>query len=127
MCLSGDVTALNNSQWKVIDEGIAFYKKIAPVIKEGKTYFYGENISSYRHPNGWQAILRENKDLGEAVVIIHGFNQAKGKTISITIPNEYEIKHCYSFRDEKIDYNNRHLKYTFPDDMYAIALYLTKK
>lgn len=127
MCISGDVTALNNSQWKVIDEGIAFYKKIAPVIKEGKTYFYGENISSYRHPNGWQAILRENKDLDEAVVIIHGFNQAKGKTISITIPNEYEIKHCYSFRDEKIDYNNGHLKYTFPDDMYAIALYLTKK
>ena len=127
MCISGDVTSLNNSQWKVIDEGIAFYKKIAPVIKEGKTYFYGENISSYRHPNGWQAILRENKDLGEAFVIIHGFNQAKGKTISITIPNEYEIKHCYSFRDEKIDYNNGYLKYTFPDDMYAIALYLTKK
>ena len=34
MCLSGDVTDLSQSQWEVIDKGIAFYKRIAPIIKE---------------------------------------------------------------------------------------------
>ena len=32
MCISGDVTELSDAQWQVIENGIAFYKKIAPII-----------------------------------------------------------------------------------------------
>ena len=43
MCLSGDVTELTEAQWKVIDDGMAFYKKIAPIIRKGYTYHVSPN------------------------------------------------------------------------------------
>lgn len=39
MCFSGDVTELSCEQWKAIEDGMAFYKEIAPVIRDGFSYF----------------------------------------------------------------------------------------
>ena len=61
MCLSGDVLDLEKEKWDLIDRGIAFYKKISPIIRNGYTYRYGNEISSYRNPEGWQGILRIGK------------------------------------------------------------------
>lgn len=36
VCLSGHVTELTAEQWKTIEDGIAFYKAAAPVIKAGQ-------------------------------------------------------------------------------------------
>ncbi|MCD7744398.1 MAG: alpha-galactosidase [Lachnospiraceae bacterium] len=58
MCLSGDVTELSRAQWQVIDNGIAFYKKLVPVIRSGQSYLYGPHQRSFRHPEGWQALVR---------------------------------------------------------------------
>ncbi len=126
MCISGDVCLLSNSQWKVIDEGISFYKTIAPIIKEGKTRFYGNKIGSYRHPKGWQAIYRESLDEKEAYILIHGFNQAKGVKVQLDVNCEYQIDKYYSFQDENILFSKGILEYTIPDDMYAICVYLKK-
>ncbi len=127
MCISGDVCLLSNSQWKVIDDGISFYKKIAPIIKDGKTYFYGSKIGSYRHPKGWQAIVRESLDLKEAYVVIHGFNQAKGEKVCLNLSKDYDLADCYSFQTENISFNTGRLEYVIPDDMYAICVYFKKK
>ncbi|MCR4656209.1 MAG: alpha-galactosidase, partial [Lachnospiraceae bacterium] len=62
MCLSGDVLSLSDKQWEMIDRGIAFYRKLVPVIKKGKTVFHGPKVCSYRHPKGWQGIFRESGD-----------------------------------------------------------------
>ena len=39
--LSGDVTHLSDEQWAVIDQGIQFYKKAAPIIKNGVSHMGG--------------------------------------------------------------------------------------
>lgn len=52
-------------QWDAIDRGIAFFYKIAPVIKSGISFRFGSKIKSARHPKGWQAVIRVGKD-GEA-------------------------------------------------------------
>lgn len=127
MCISGDVCLLSNSQWKVIDDGISFYKKIASIIKDGKTYFYGSKIGSYRHPKGWQAIVRESLEMKEAYVVIHGFNQAKGEKVCLDLSKDYDLADCYSFQTENISFNTGRLEYVIPDDMYAICLYFKKK
>ncbi|MBE5914972.1 MAG: alpha-galactosidase [Pseudobutyrivibrio ruminis] len=127
MCLSGDVCSLDELQWKVIDEGISFYKKIASIIKDGKTYFYGSKIGSYRHPKGWQAIVRESLEMKEAYVVIHGFNQAKGEKVCLDLSKDYDLADCYSFQTENISFNTGRLEYVIPDDMYAICLYFKKK
>ena len=72
MCISGDVWQLNKEQWAVIDNGIAFYKKIASVIKRGQSYHFGTEIKSIRHPDGWQAVLRIG-DNGKAYIVLHTF------------------------------------------------------
>ncbi len=126
MCISGDVCNLTDSQWKVIDDGISFYEKIAPIIKEGKTYYYGPKISSYRHPKGWQAIVRESLDKRSAYVVIHGFNQAKGEKVYLDIDSDYELTDYYSFQSENISIKKGRLEYEIPEDMYATCAYLKK-
>ncbi|WP_400243045.1 glycoside hydrolase family 36 protein [Niallia sp. JL1B1071] len=48
MCLSGDIHNLSKEQWEAIDKGIEFYKKIASILKNGKSYRYGNDTLSYR-------------------------------------------------------------------------------
>ena len=130
MCISGDVCELDSSQWDVIDRGMIFYQKIASIIKEGYTSFYGPVIESYRHPKGWQAVLRkgtvkENSD--NAFLLIHGFNEIAGNDIEIELPYEYEMVDYYSYCDENILLNGRKLNYSFHDDMQAVCIMLNRK
>jgi alpha-galactosidase len=127
MCISGDVWLLSDEQWRVIDEGIAFYKKVAPIIKHGKTHFFGPGITSYRHPKGWQGILREDDESGRAYIVLHGFNDACGGNISIPTPEGYEIRDVYSYKKEELSMSDGQVRYTFDEDMKAIAVYLEKQ
>ena len=58
MCLSGDVTELTDAQWQLIDGAVSFYRRIAPVIKDGFSYFHNHRGASDRRLTGWQALLR---------------------------------------------------------------------
>lgn len=124
MCLSGDVWLLDNEQWELIDKGMAFYKRIAPVIKDGRTFFYGSDIKSYRHPEGIQVIFRESVKRDKAYIVMHSFNNASGTDIEIRLPSGYEIKEVYSYEDETIQIKDGRLKYCFREDMHALGLYL---
>ena len=125
MCISGDVWRLSEEQWKVIDDGIDFYKKIASVIKKGFTTRYGTEISSYRHPKGWQGILRVGED-GKAFALFHGFLEAAGTEVSIPVPEGYRISEIYSYETEKIRLEDGRLYLRLTEDMKAVAVLLEK-
>ncbi len=76
MCVSGDVTDLDEQQWKCIGEGISFYKNASSVILKGRSNIYPAWGSSMRHPRGFQVVVRkgEEKDL----IVIHTFEGFKG-------------------------------------------------
>jgi len=127
MCLSGDVTELSKEQWQLIDDAMAFYRKIAPSIRKGYTTFYGSTITSYRHLEGWQGILREGTD-GEAFAVLHMFN-GKLERMEMELPAEYEIEGVYAAHT--IDSNNMWTEgnklYYMPDDnMQAAAVRLRR-
>ncbi len=87
MCLSGDVTKLTDAQWDVIDRGIAFYKKAAPVIKDGYSRLYGPKVVSWRHPKGWQCLVRteggvEHERKDGLLAVFHSFNGEHGSAPS---------------------------------------------
>lgn len=71
MCLSGDVLDLDEGQLGFLKEAIDLYKRAAPVIRKGTSRFCGRIGSSWRHPTGWQGIIRATAELG--VVIVHTF------------------------------------------------------
>ncbi len=74
MCLSGDLTKLSVEQWKKVDEGIGFYRAVRHVIRDGVSSFRGEISASWRHPEGWQAVVRRaGKD---TLIVIHTFDRA---------------------------------------------------
>lgn len=127
MCLSGEVNELTEEQWETVDKGVAFYKRLVPVIKKGKTFFFGPKITSYRALNGWQGVFRENADETKAFVLLHGFNRAAGVAVKIPVPDGYEIKDIYSYKDEEIVISNGALEYTFDEDMKALCVYLEKR
>ena len=73
MCLSGDIHHLSEEQWAHVDKGIAFYRSVSPIIQHGTSAIHQHLSSqSWRHPEGWQAVIRTSKD-GQALIVIHTF------------------------------------------------------
>lgn len=90
MCFSGDVTELTDEQWNCIDNGIAFYKAVAPIIKNGYTFFDDHKGLSDKKLSGYQAYIREATDpkldttgTKEALVTVHMYDVEED---CITIP-----------------------------------------
>jgi alpha-galactosidase len=74
MCLSGGIAKLSGESWQLVLEMIALYQKSAPVIKYGTSRRFGEIGESWRHPQGWQAVVRTSED--QALVVLHTFADA---------------------------------------------------
>ncbi|MBE5852417.1 MAG: alpha-galactosidase [Lachnospiraceae bacterium] len=126
-CVSGHVLNLTDMQWDVLDRGIAFYKKIADIIKKGESYRFGPDIKAYRHAEGWQGLVRVGEN-GDAYVVLHNFYNQK-EDIDIVLPTDdaYEITDVYSDTDERVILNNGVLSWSPTEEMKAVAVYLKKK
>lgn len=75
MCLSGDIHQLADDRWQLVREGMDFYRKVWPVIKEGRSRRFGQWSDSMRRLRGWQAVVR-SRPSGEALVVVHCFGEA---------------------------------------------------
>jgi alpha-galactosidase len=129
MCLSGDVTRLGMDQWNIIEKGIAFYKKISPVIKRGQSYWFGPEVASIRHPEGWQAILRVGEAGDNAYITIHIFDGTLPEIIEVSLPGDCPCHIEDVFSDSKVEVviENRVLKYRPMENKKAVALFLISK
>lgn len=128
MCLSGDVTHLTDEQWDVIERGMAFYREIAPIIKDGKSYRRGPKIVSDRHPEGYQVVIRMKED-GEAMVVIHCFYGNLPDEICVELPEGCGTKlvASYSYDVPQIRIENRRLIYKVTENMNAAAVHICAK
>lgn len=129
MCLSGDVTRLGMDQWYIIEKGIAFYKKISSVIKNGQSYRFGPEVASIRHPEGWQAILRVGEAGDNAYITIHIFDGTLPEIIEVSLPGDSpcHIEEVFSDSKAEVVIENSVLKYRPMENKKAVALYLVRK
>ena len=125
LCISGDVLELTEAQWAVLEGGMAFYKRIAPIIKEGQSYLHHSPFRSYRHPEGWQVLVRHGKD-GEAFATIHTFGGQLPEEIRIPLPAgcPENIAAVYSDTAETVTIEDHCLVYHPTEDFKAVAVYL---
>lgn len=93
-CLSGDVLTLTEEQWDVTEQGMDFYRRAAPIIKNGVSRIHGQPAASYRHPNGWQAVERTGED-GRKLVVLHTF-QFEGNNLFLPLEGKYAIEKVYA-------------------------------
>lgn len=124
MCLSGDVTKLDDKQWQLIDEGVSFYKLVSSVIKDGKSVIFDSDTTSWRHPKGYQAVVRTQTNGEGILVVIHCFEESKGMRVKLPIPIEYSLKGMYSHM--VINLLGR-CEFVVPEDNMAVAMYFTKE
>jgi alpha-galactosidase len=77
MCLSGEIAELTDAQWQLVLRAQEFYRRAAPIIKHGTSRRSGAMGESWRHPTGWQAVVRTSGN--EALVVLHAFENAPAK------------------------------------------------
>lgn len=124
MCISGDVIGLNKEQWDIIERGMAFYKKIAPVIAEGQSYRFGPKIRSARHPKGWQGLLRVGEN-GDAYAVIHTFDGELPKQITLKLSTGiYQVQEVFSDTQETAEVKDGVLYYHPAENRKAVAVRL---
>lgn len=85
MCLSGEVHDLSPAQWKLVVSAMELYRRVHPVIRDGHSTFHGEAGKSWRHPQGWQAVLRASKHGKRALLVAHSFGKPFPKAAQIPL------------------------------------------
>jgi alpha-galactosidase len=85
MCLSGEITSLTTIQWQMVRRAMKLHRQIAPILKHGTSRRFGELGASWRHPQGWQAVVRTSADQRQALVVSHTFANVP-KQMDIPLP-----------------------------------------
>jgi alpha-galactosidase len=97
MCISGEVTTLDAGRWAIVTEAMAFYRKIVPIIRNGRSKYTNRTGESMRHPKGDQALIRFGcsqvedgnftcDDADEALIIQHSFEDPHQDPIVFELP-----------------------------------------
>lgn len=97
--MSGDVYDLSEAQTDIVLEAIEKYQRSVPVIREGFSRRYGDPVVNYRHPEGWQAMVRESEDHQQKLVVVHRFF---GDASEILIPMGADWAIDWSFKRENV-------------------------
>ena len=121
MCLSGDVTHLSAEQWEKVDEGTAFYRQVRHIIRDGVSAFHGKLSESWRHPEGWQAVVRTAGE--ETLAVIHTFGgKLPGK---VTLPvKAQKILRIMCSEDNRVSLADGQLTVELKAPFEAVAVHL---
>ncbi len=85
MCLSGEISGLTAPQWQLVQASMAFYGRIAPLLKRGVSRRQGDIGPSWRHPSGWQAMVRTSADGRSVAIVVHAFAKAPAE-VRVPLP-----------------------------------------
>lgn len=106
MCLSGDITDLSPEQWALVLSAQAFYRQIAPVIKNGRSRRFGQTGEGWRHPTGWQAVRRESDEGRSLLVVIHAFADSPA-SVKIPLPGgSWRVRAMFPSGSAELDASN---------------------
>ena len=121
LCVSGDVSHLTKEQWEKADEGIGFYRDVRHVIRDGVSAFYGELSESWRHPKGWQAIVRRAGK--ETLAVIHTFDGGYPGEIRLPVKADHIVRMmCSENNDVSLSDNTLTVELKAPFEAVAVHL-----
>ena len=121
MCLSGDVTHLSAEQWEKVGEGTDFYRQVRNIIRDGVSAFHGEVSASWRHPEGWQAVVRTSAE--GTLAVIHTFGGSHPDRITLPVQAEKMIRIMCS-EGNRADLETGKLTVELKAPFEAVAVYL---
>jgi alpha-galactosidase len=83
MCLSGDALELGEAKWQWVRETVAFYREVAPLIRDGTFRCVRQVGSSWQHLTGFQIVTVLSPGEDQLLVVWHRFGGS---------PEEMELK-----------------------------------
>ena len=122
MCLSGDVLTLSGAQWRKVDEGIAFYRAVRGIIRDGVSTFHGSVSASWRHPTGWQAVCRRAGE--ETLVVLHTFGGDFPAQVTLPV-DAARILRVMCSEDNAVSLENGQLTVALKAPFEAVAIHLS--
>ena len=92
MCLSGDMSTISDELFEIADKAIAYYKKCADIIKNGRNYRLGPYQDSYNDLKGWQAVVRVSEDRKKCMAVVNTFAIKEDTSITFELPEYYSAE-----------------------------------
>jgi alpha-galactosidase len=104
------------------------YREVAPIIKRGTTRRFGEMGASWRHPEGWQGVVRTSVDSSQLLIVVHTFAGAP-QTLCLPLPEGtgWQIVDRFSDRPRTTEVSLAGLTMTGLEDFSAEVLLLERK
>lgn len=121
VCLSGDLTQLNNAQMARLQAGLIFANQLKPIVEFGRTRVYGQTPLSYDHPTGTQAIVRWQNGRHRGMMIAHAFERPE--TLVMKVPAGTMIQSSFGVIDA-VQLEQETLSVKFTSSGQAVALLL---
>jgi len=87
-CLSGELTELDDGQWRLVTEALELYKRAAPAFANGRWRRFGPRVARYSAPTGWQALLRTSHDERGALAVFHAFDDPPAEPLRLELPGQ---------------------------------------
>jgi alpha-galactosidase len=88
VCLSGQLTQLSGDKIDLVRRNLEFYRRVAPIIRDGESRIFRNLNRSYRRPRGWQAVRRTLRPSADAcLVVIHAFGTPAESSFEIPLPD----------------------------------------
>jgi phytoene dehydrogenase-like protein len=69
------------------EAGMELYRRAYPLIRGGRSTFHGATGKSWRHPRGWQAVLRTSENATRALLVAHTFARPFPPSVSVPLPS----------------------------------------
>lgn len=125
MTVSGDVAEMTREQFAFLKHAQAFYISVSHIIRDGYSRLQDEHLGkSFRHPRGWQALVRESTDGGECLIVAHAFEEASPE-LAIDLPaGEWSVAGTLADSPVKIAGNQCLL--TLPGDFHGEVIRLKR-
>jgi alpha-galactosidase len=121
MCISGDVIHLSAEQWQKVNEGTDFYRQVRHIIRDGVSAFFGELSESWRHPEGWQAVVRT--DGKETLAVIHAFGGEIPEQITLPVKAD-QILRVMCSEDNQVTLKDGELTVELKAPFEAVVVHL---
>lgn len=97
MCLSGEIAALGEAEWRFVREAIALQREVAPLLRDGVFRVERQTGESWQHPTGQQIVTVRSAVGEELLVVWHRFGGAS-RLLELALPPEktWRLRDCWS-------------------------------
>jgi alpha-galactosidase len=127
MCLSGDYDALSPEQHAIVSRATRLYRQAAPVLKRGTSRRLGATGESWRHPTGWQGVVRTSADGARAIVVCHAFGAAPREATLPLPEGPWRVDGQFGEGDPIHAVDDARLTWRPPADFSAAVALLTRQ